>query len=400
MYNDPIPDQVEVLILGGGIHGVGVLHDLASRNFKQVNLIEKKFVGSGTSSKSTKLIHGGLRYLKRLSQFKMVTESLKERDLLLNFATDIVHPLEILIPIAKYDLPSIVTMKTGLALYDTLAGKYGIEKHKICGVQYLEKKAPVLKAKKFSKVFSYWDAQTDDLSLVDRVARSGKMLGGAITENVYATKIRRKEDKILVSLKVEEQKQKEVEASCVVNCLGPWSNKFLTSSDITPPYSAINNKGVHLVIKDMGLKCGLLLPNKKDNRIIFVLPWLGKTLIGTTEELFEGDPSKVRVEQKDIDYLLGACNAYFKKTLKEDDIEQSFAGLRWLVAEKDSSISATTRESLIGENEIGKGLILTIYGGKLTSYRSLAEKVGNRVASHFGISTKTGTKFKNNWFVV
>ena len=400
MYNDRVPNHVQVLILGGGIHGVGVLHDLVSRGLSNVHLIEKTFVGSGTSSKSTKLIHGGLRYLQRVSQFKMVAESLKERDFLLKVAKDIVHPIEILAPITNYDFFSCIKLKLGLTLYDTLAGRYRIERHKTVGHQYLIKQAPVVNEKHILQTFSYWDAQTDDLSLVDRVAKSAAYLGGGITEKIEAIKLFRKKDKWLVLLKETSGKTVSISASCVVNCLGPWANTFLRTSGIVPPYEAFNNKGVHLLLKDMGLKSGLLLSNKKDARIVFVLPWFGKTLVGTTEEFFSGDPSQVSVGQKDVDYLLDVCNFYFKSPIKENDIQSSFAGLRWLAKEEKLNISSTARESILGETWAGKSLMLTLYGGKLTSYRSLSEKIGDRVNSFFGRSQRSGTKEKSKWLTI
>ena len=168
MFNDKLPARVRVLILGGGVHGVGVLHDLASRGWKDCHLLEKGSLGSGTSSRSTKLIHGGLRYLKHLSQFGMVAESLRERRLLMEVAKDLVKPIKIFLPINKQDIKSQLIMKSGLFFYDVLAGKYNIGKHQLLAQNEYDQHLGIFDNSKFSKVYSFWDAQTDDLALVRR----------------------------------------------------------------------------------------------------------------------------------------------------------------------------------------------------------------------------------------
>ena len=183
LYKHDLPKRVRVLIIGGGIHGVGVLHDLVSRDLQDVFLVEKNTLAKGTSSKSTKLIHGGLRYLKRFSDFNLVAESLRERRLLLNLAPDIVHPLELLFPIMKKGGEKSFIVKAGLTLYDKLAGKSGIRKHRIVPKIEAEKAVPLLDVEKFKKIYSFWDGQTDDFALVHRVAASAVAFGGKISEN-------------------------------------------------------------------------------------------------------------------------------------------------------------------------------------------------------------------------
>ena len=181
-YVESPPKRVRALILGGGIHGVGVLHDLVSRGFKDVFLCEKNGLGSGTSSRSTKLIHGGLRYLKRISDFPLVSEALRERRLLLSLAPDIVHPLELYLPLLEHGGEKSWMVRAGLTLYDVLAGKQGIQRHRKLLPSQALLKAPVLDESKFPVVYSFWDAQTDDMALVHRVAASAVAHGGRINE--------------------------------------------------------------------------------------------------------------------------------------------------------------------------------------------------------------------------
>lgn len=397
LYKHDLPKRVRVLIIGGGIHGVGVLHDLVSRDLQDVFLVEKNTLAKGTSSKSTKLIHGGLRYLKRFSDFNLVAESLRERRLLLNLAPDIVHPLELLFPIMKKGGEKSFIVKAGLTLYDKLAGKSGIRKHRIVPKIEAEKAVPLLDVEKFKKIYSFWDGQTDDFALVHRVAASAVAFGGKISENCEAIGMRESQDGWEVEVRNHQGAIQKISALYVINCLGPWANKFLEDNGIVPKYKAISNKGVHLILPDKALKAGLFLQSPVDSRIFFLLPWKGYTLLGTTEDVFNGNPDQVQVEEKDVDYLLNVCNPYLKHTIEKSEIIQSFAGLRWLVHEKSKTISMTSREHLLGEQRSGRGLLITIYGGKLTSYRTLAEAIGDRVLTHFGEFRKSNTSSPKLW---
>lgn len=397
MYSHPIPTRVRVLILGGGIHGVGVLHDLVSRGWNDVHLIEKSTLASGTSSKSTKLIHGGLRYLQRFSQMGMVSDSLRERRFLLDVAHDIVKPIELVIPVEKSRFGYWLKMKFGLSMYDVLAGKERIRAYSdISRADFLDK-CPIINDAMFSTFLSFWDAQTDDVALVRRVAASAVKLGGGISENTKVNKIYQDDDGWRIETQDQQGQVKVSQALYVINCLGPWSNQFLEQNHLSAPYPGMNVKGTHILTKDFGLKSGLFLKAKSDGRLFFMLPWCGYTLIGTTEALYEGHPDQLRVEASEVEYLLKSCNEYLRTALKESDILSSFSGLRWLAYEKNKSLSSISRETLIGENESKRGLMLTIYGGKLTSYRSLSAKVGDRITQHFGEFRETATLKRENW---
>lgn len=396
LYCDSLSPRVRVLVLGGGIHGVGVLHDLASRGWKDIHLVESGHLGDGTSSRSTKLIHGGLRYLRRISQFGMVAESLRERRLLLDLVPDLVKPIELLVPVVKGG-PSSFLIRTGLFLYEILAQRGKIGKHRRCNLDELKAEMPALDFGRIKGFYSFWDAQTDDLALVNRVAASARSLGAKITEQCAAIHIAPNHDGWVVRVRRQDGTESEISALYVVNCLGPWANRFLQNSSITPTHDGFNDQGIHLILDDMGLKRGLLLQSPDDQRIFFVLPWQGYTLVGTTESLFDGDPSYQKVNLDDVDYLLARCNAYFKKPLQRSDIRMAFSGLRWLAVEDKNMMSMVSRESIVGERESKRGLLLTLYGGKLTSYRSLCERIGDRLTTHFGEFRPSLTAHKESW---
>jgi glycerol-3-phosphate dehydrogenase len=398
MYDNDIPQRVRVLILGGGIHGVGVLHDLASRGWKDVHLVEKSTLGAGTSSASTKLIHGGLRYLRRIGDFGLVNEALEERKLLTLLAPDIVKPIEMVFPILKKGGMPAFMVKTGLWLYDFLAGKNNLQKHKTLTEQEARTKVPNLDVSKFTRYFSFFDCQTDDLALVNRVASSAVALGATVSEHCEATAIREFEDGYIVTLRRRDGSTVEVSAQYVVNALGPWANIFLERNGIKPTHRGVNNKGAHLVLPDIGMKAALFLQSRAgDGRIFFVVPWQGMTLLGTTESEYQNDPDLVTTTEEDVDYLLKSCNEYMMRPFRRQDILQVFAGLRWLAVEPGQSLTSTSRHFVIGQHEAPRGGMFTIYGGKLTTYRTLARTIGDEIVSRSADPKKSRTHEPSAW---
>lgn len=398
MFQQPLPKRVRVLVLGGGIHGAGILHDLASRGWQDVHLIEKRNLGHGTSSRSTKLIHGGLRYLQRIHDFPLVAEALRERRILMQVAGDLVHPLEFLFPVLQTGGVSRLKIKAGLALYDILAGKSNVGRHRQLSETEALNLAPVIDTAKFRSYFSFWDCQTDDLALVRRAAWSAVKMGAGVSEGHKAVRITKADDGWNVDVQRPDGSIDTVSCLYLVNALGPWANRLLEDSGINPTHQAINNKGAHLVLPDIGLKAGLFLQSPEDNRIFFVLPWLGKTLIGTTETEFSGDMDDMRVTPDEIAYLLSRCNRYLSRPFREQEIEATFAGLRWLAVEKGHSISSTSRSHVVGKIPSGRGALFTLYGGKLSTYRALAEEIGSTIAANFGDDSPSRTREPASWF--
>ncbi|MCX6117495.1 MAG: glycerol-3-phosphate dehydrogenase/oxidase [Proteobacteria bacterium] len=389
-------ERYRVVILGGGIHGVGVLHDLVSRGWKDNLLIDKGTLGCGTSSRSTKLIHGGLRYLEHIRDFPLVAEGLKERQLLMNLASDLVKPLPLIFPVLNKGGVSRPMIKIGLSLYDFLAGSKRIERHRSIAESEVSQLAPTLDKSLFKHYYLFYDGQTDDLALVNRVAASARSHGGKIVENTKAEKITPDKDGYIITLNYGGE-LRTISTRYIVNAMGPWAHEILSASQIEPKYEGINNKGAHLMVQDIGLKSGVFLQSPEDGRIFFVLPWLGKTLIGTTETAFSSSPDSVITDQNDIQYLLDHTNRFFSKKLKEKDIEAKFSGLRWLAKDKTAGLSDTSRSYQISQHRHGHGIIFTIYGGKLTAYRALSETLGNMIISDFGDLQKSQTDKKQFW---
>jgi glycerol-3-phosphate dehydrogenase len=396
-YPETLPARVRVLVLGGGIHGVGVLHDLASRGWRDIHLVEKSFLGAGTSSKSTKLVHGGLRYLKRLGDFSLVAEALRERRTLMTVAPDLVKPIELVFPIMKRGGMPRFMVKAGLSLYDRLAGKYRIEPHRLLSHSEMAIKVPPLNTDLVSTAYSFWDAQTDDLGLVQRAAASARSLGAGISEGCQALRITPNDDGFVVDVKQSDGTIHKISALYVINCLGPWANRLLEASGIPPTHRGVNNKGSHLLFDDMGLKAGMFLQSMDDDRIFFMLPWQGYTLLGTTEELFQGDPDGATISSDEVGYLLHHANRFLRQPLGEKDVRHVFSGLRWLAVESGHTLTETSRAYVIGERAGRRGFVMTLYGGKLTTYRNLAETIGNRITQHFGEYRDTRTQHADSW---
>ena len=251
----------------------------------------------------------------------------------------------------------------------------------------------------FSAFYSFWDGQVDDLRLCRRVAESAKKLGCGFTESCRATSIQENNEGWIVDIADHSGKSKKISALYVVNALGPWANRFLEASNISPRYKGFNNKGIHLVFPDLGLKSALFLQSPTDDRIFFVIPWLGHTLVGTTESIYDGDPDRTEATDQDIWYLLKNCNRYLSTKLEESQIQTTFAGLRWLPVENAQSISSTSRAATLGEHQSSRGFLITIYGGKYTTYRSLAEIIGNSIVSHFGERKESQTSRPESWVI-
>lgn len=391
-------NRYRVVILGGGIHGVGALHDLASRGWRDTLLIEKGVLGQGTSSRSTKLIHGGLRYLEHIRDFGLVAEGLKERRVLMERAPDLVKKLPLIFPVMKSGGMPRVMIKAGLSLYDFLAGSRNIGRHYSLDAAEAENHVPPLDASLFKHFYVFYDGQTDDLGLVRRVAKSAKMLGGSYWEHSKAERIRPVSDGFLIDVSTVNGPQ-TISCRYIINAMGPWAHEIFSASDIAPKYTGVNNKGAHIILGDLGLKSGLFLQSPEDRRIFFVLPWQGKTLVGTTETEFDANPDTLKTDRDDVSYILDHCNRYFKEKHKisERDIIGTFSGLRWLAKDSGSGLSETSRNHLVSQHRIGNGCIFTIYGGKLTAYRALSEEIGDLIVRHFGEETPSKTTEAQSW---
>ena len=392
---------LDCLVIGGGIHGVGVLHDLGTRGITRTLLVEKSTLGSGTSSKSTKLIHGGLRYLKNPWDIPLVYEGLQERALLLELAPELCKPIEFLFPVFEGGGMPAWMVKIGLTMYDTLAGSRNIQRHRTVDPAEAKSLVPGLKTDSMRKIFSFWDGQTDDIALTRLVANSAVSLGAKIQTKTKVVGISKQDDCWLVSLREgEDGTTTTVRTKTVVNAAGPWADELLKTANLKPIYQGVNIRGSHLLIEDLGLKAGVFLqsPPKegRPNRILFLLPWQGKTMIGTTEAHQE-NPDECAMSEEECAYMLECINYYMDRKFSIQDIEQQFAGMRWLARQPGKSMNNTSRSHKVTTHKNGELPLFTIYGGKLTAYRKLCEEVAAKVAKSVDNHTPPSTDDKGSW---
>ncbi len=356
----------DLFIIGGGINGAGIARDASGRGFK-VCLAEKGKIGSATSSWSTKLIHGGLRYLENY-EFSLVRQSLKEREIIRKIAPSITKPLPFVIPYSD-KLRPIWLIKLGLFIYDNLGGKSSIPKSsKIL----MNEKYPNILKSNYNIGFQYYDLTVDDKLLTELNARDAKKRGANIIENNEVLAVRANKKLWEISLK-DNQK---IYSKVIVNASGPWINNVIKN--------VLNNnfkkkirlvKGSHIITKKLYDQEVAFTLQNFDRRIIFVIPYKNEfSLIGTTEidtENFENP----KINDSEIKYLLNAINQYFKVDVSNKQIVETYSGIRPLI-EDFKQASKVSRDYVFDLNLSNNSLpLLNIYGGKLTTYRKLSEKV-------------------------
>jgi glycerol-3-phosphate dehydrogenase len=362
---------MQIAIVGGGINGAGVAWELARKGYA-VTLFERGRVGAQTSSATTKMIHGGLRYLESL-HIELVRESLRDRAWLLEHAPQLVKPIEITLPIYDDSPRGRFLVAVGLTLYDLLAGAGNIRRHQSRSAEELARLAPLVR-QGLRGGFSYWDAQVDDAALVRAVVDSAQRDGAIIREMTPVTGLRREGDGWRVRTPSEEER-----FDMVINAAGPWMNELLKANHIRSRYRLTLVRGSHLVLKHRVSDVGILLQSASDRRVFFVLPWRGTTLVGTTEVVQQGALDAVHASQEEIDYLITRFNRYIRDPITSADVASTFAGVRPLVGRR-SNPSAIGREYRIQRY----GNLINIFGGKMTTFMSLSRKVAMRVDNYFG----------------
>ncbi len=361
----------DILVIGGGINGAAIAN-IASENGHKVALIEKGDFASGTSSKSTKLIHGGLRYLEHL-EFDLVREALKERYLQLKAAPHLVKPLCFILPVYESDPRPLWMMKFGVSFYDFLSGKYLIKRHRSLTPQEICELSPGIKKDGLQGGVMFYDAQMDDARLCLENILSAKAKGAHLANYVEAQKFIKENGKVVgcFARDILTQSSIEIRAKFTVCASGPWSNKFLLSDN---PYSKKKirlTKGTHIVYRQQITRQALLLQTQKDHRIFFIIPWMGHSLIGTTDTDYSGSPDRVEATDEDINYLLQEARRIFPAhSFLKGDIVTTFAGLRPLVYQKGLP-SRVSRKHVFERSYSG---VLYVLGGKYTTYRKIAEE--------------------------
>jgi glycerol-3-phosphate dehydrogenase len=365
-----------VAVVGGGINGAGIAWELARRDY-DVTLFEKGTCGAQTSSATTKMIHGGLRYLERM-HVGLVRESLRERGWLLEHLPELVKPLEILLPVYADSPRRRITIRAGLAMYDSLAGHARIHRHRAFSAAELLERAPLVEVG-LRGGFSFWDAQVDDFQLVRTVIASARRDGATIRERTRVVSLRRDGDAWIVRTHHGDESRFDL----VVNAAGPWMNELLAENRLKARYVLSLVRGSHLVLRHRVSEPGLLLQSTGDKRVFFVLPWKGTTLVGTTEVVQREPLDAVAASDEEIEYLLARFNRYFRDPIARADIASTFAGVRPLVGR-------ATNPSAIGRDfrVVRSGNVINVFGGKMTTFMALARQVALRADNHFG-ATRT-----------
>jgi glycerol-3-phosphate dehydrogenase len=371
----------DLLVLGGGITGAGVALDAALRGLR-VALIDKGDFASGTSSVSSKLVHGGLRYLEH-AQFRLVYEALHERRLLLHNAPHLVRPLRFLLPFYRGARLRPWQWRLGLTLYDLLAGPGNIRRSRPLSALEISRILPGLRRAGLLGGAEYFDAQMDDARLCLEVVLSAAKEGARVCNYVEARGFEWAGGRIIGVQAFDHLAGREllVRARQVVNATGPWLDEICRLAGDTSGPKLEPTKGVHAIAPGHALPAALLLLHPADGRVFFVIPWMGKTLLGTTDTLTPEGPDALQVNDKEIAYLLEGHNYYLEPTLRPADLCGRFAGLRPLLRGGSEAPSARSREFRLFS---GPGSLLSAAGGKYTTYRHMAEILTDEVMRRLG----------------
>ncbi|HET9514289.1 MAG TPA: glycerol-3-phosphate dehydrogenase/oxidase [Gemmatimonadales bacterium] len=379
--------ELDLLVIGGGITGAGVLRDAALRGLR-AGLVERADFGAGTSSRSSRLIHGGLRYLEH-RQWRLVFEALRERAILLRLAPHLVRSLAFVFPVYRGDRIPVWKLALGLVLYRLLAAGGNVPRPRIFGKAGLLKLEPNLRVRGLTGGGLYHDAQCDDARLVLAALRSAIARGAKAVNYAAMTRLM-SEDGRLVGAEVADQLDPAgpgtvVRARAVVNATGPWTDQIRRMEDPAARPLLRLTSGAHIVVprSRLGHTRGITFTSPIDGRVMFVLPMGDRSYIGTTDTDFTGDPAAVRITPEDETYLLRSANALFPHAhLGEEDIQSSWAGVRPLLANDPAAHpDALSREHRVVKGPMG---LITVTGGKLTTFRRMAGEVVDEVARHLG----------------
>ncbi|MGZ6995730.1 MAG: glycerol-3-phosphate dehydrogenase/oxidase [Acidimicrobiia bacterium] len=389
-------ERFVVLVIGGGITGAGVALDAASRGLSTA-LVERDDFASGTSSKSSKLVHGGLRYLQH-REFKLVYENLYERQIALRNAPHLVRILPFLIPILSKDGLLNAKLARGLGsvlwMYDLTGGARIGKLHRRIKREAAVAHMPTLRAPNVAAAYIYYDAQTDDARLTLTIARTAASRGAVVANHVGATGLRKDDSGRIIGATVQADGASiDIDAKYVVNATGVWSDDIRAFDDGKHPNTIRPAKGIHITVPWTKVRNDIaaIVPVPKDKRSIFVVPWGDFTYIGTTDTDYEGPLDDPECTPDDVDYLLNAVNLVLAEPLTTDDILGTWAGLRPLIA--GGSVGEKTADlSRVHKVITSPGGLITVTGGKLTTYRRMAADTVDAVVHSLGRGGKCVTK--------
>jgi glycerol-3-phosphate dehydrogenase len=388
-------DRFDVVVIGGGITGAGVALDAASRGYS-VALVERQDFAAGTSSRSSKLVHGGLRYLQNFD-LGLVREALLERGLMVKLAPHLVHPLPLLVPAFEGKRPDRLT-GVGLNMYDVMAtdrlrrrgrdaSDWSPDRHRTISGEEVVEMLPALARREPSSGYLFYDCQTDDVRLVLTVLGEAERFGAVLANRLEVLGLIEENGRaagVTVADRVSGG-EFNIQADNVVNATGVWADRIrgdeLHNEADVPVIRP--SRGTHITLSHerLPINAGAIVP-AGNGRSIFALPWLGRTLVGTTDNDYEGELDHIAPDPKDVDYLLDACNEFFDETLTPADITGAYAGVRPLISTGDPKKSVDiSRKAELYETSSG---LVTITGGKLTTWRRMAKMAVDRIVEREG----------------
>ncbi len=378
LHHDP-ETLLDIIVVGGGINGAGIAADAAGRGLS-VGLYEAEDFASATSSASSKLIHGGLRYLEHY-EFRLVSEALAEREILLAKAPHIAFPMRFRLPHQPYLRPAWM-IRIGMFLYDHLGKRVSLPSSKKVALN-----AGVVTKTELKIGFEYSDCWVDDARLVLLNILQAQKLGAEVSNYCSVKSAQRLGDHWQVTL-LDHRTQTRHQRRCkaLVNATGPWVKSFLQeSAHSSSPYGIRLIKGSHIIVKKLHDEPQAYILQNEDKRIVFAIPYLQQfTMIGTTDLEYHGDPRQVQISEQETQYLLDVINAHFVKQLSKADVLASFSGVRPLCDDESDSPQAITRDyTLALQAEHNQAPLLSIFGGKLTTYRKLAESAMTHLKPFF-----------------
>ncbi len=390
MWNQ-LDEEVDLIVIGGGITGAGIARDAARRGLK-VALFDKNDISYGTSSRSSKLIHGGLRYLETY-EFSLVFESVSERRIVMDLAPHLVNPLAFLFPVYAGSRRNLFMITAGMWLYDGLSLFRSPKTHKTLKPSEVAKIEPALKQEGLRGAPLYYDCSTDDARLTLEIVLDAAEQGATVVSWCRADAFMKDDHGRISGVVVKNIRTgelKEVRAHAVVNATGPWTDEVLSMSGSRSSKMLRLTKGIHIVVdaKKLPVNQAVVLFHPANDRVLFALPWGERTYVGTTDTDFDGELDELAATIEDVDYLIDAANDHFPDNpIHRDDVISTWSGLRPLIApegaEEEVSESKVSREHQIVVTQDG---LITIAGGKLTTFRKMGAEVIDEVVQLLRLS--------------
>lgn len=387
---ESLSEGVDVLVIGGGITGAGVALDAATRGYR-VGLVERRDFASGTSSRSTRLVHGGIRYLPQ-GHVGLVREALRERQLLFRLAPHLVRPLGFVVPLYRGSrrplgmrLPAVLRplapmgVRVGLVAYDLFSRDPKL-RHRTLSSEEARGLVPDLRVEGLRAAFLYWDGQTDDVRLTHAVLATARHFGALTVNYAEVTGFVRTGGRIRAAGVTDRITGRTVEVPVrwVVNATGIWAEQVAALAG-EQPVRIRHSRGVHLVLRPDAVRASaaLVIPETDDGRLAFLIPWGGRFVLGTTDEPYEADLDFPPVTAQDAAYLLDHANRYLRVRLTASDVTAVYAGIRPLVSRSGGSTASLSRDHVVVASASG---MVTVTGGKLTTYRRMAQDAVDAVA--------------------